>query len=566
MSLTKVSYSMIQGAVVNVLDYGANADGTNDSSAINAAIASIAATGGAVYFPSGIYGISSQILVDSAKPITLFGDGASSQIRIIGNITGSMIKYAASGGGGGRIRDLFLYDATTSSGLPGSYTCTAGLHLEGFTQSLVQNVTITGINCTATTGGAILGVGCVQSVIANCILQYCNEGINLASASTGIDSCQALNITDCHIEDIVGKSIYVNANSNQVKIIGCGFETGVVGGGYAIHVVNGAAGTAIEGCHFNRAPDHVIFLGSTTRVVGNYFQSLPDPVDTIYVAGDSNVITGNTFNGDSTTRSIYLFSGNNNVIDGNIFRLSGGVQFGLSGQTVKDTVVSNNSFLDLYADNTQGYWVVDGPNSTGTVIEGNTFRDSTNGPVKTQGFVLVNGAQTVVTGNAFVLRQASYDIYCQSSDALINGNTGVDAYADATGSKASWANNYFSVTGEPFYSMAGPALGTGWTVSATSTVNAYAHRSGDHVRLSINITPTGGGTIAATSSATITGIPTAWQPSANPFVTGSFYAPGTGASGLCYIVGGTVYFSTALSATSAAMYVVLDYYKGPGGV
>ena len=39
MSLTKVSYSMIRGAAVNVLDFGAIGDGvTDDTSAIQAAI------------------------------------------------------------------------------------------------------------------------------------------------------------------------------------------------------------------------------------------------------------------------------------------------------------------------------------------------------------------------------------------------------------------------------------------------------------------------------------------------------------------------------------------------
>ena len=54
MSLTKVSYSLINGAYINVFDYGAKGDGTtDDTTAIQAAIN--AAYGGTLYFPAGMY-------------------------------------------------------------------------------------------------------------------------------------------------------------------------------------------------------------------------------------------------------------------------------------------------------------------------------------------------------------------------------------------------------------------------------------------------------------------------------------------------------------------------------
>lgn len=53
MSLTKVTYSMIQGEVVNVLDFGAVGDGTNnDTTAFQAAIDSLGDAGGTVFTPA----------------------------------------------------------------------------------------------------------------------------------------------------------------------------------------------------------------------------------------------------------------------------------------------------------------------------------------------------------------------------------------------------------------------------------------------------------------------------------------------------------------------------------
>jgi hypothetical protein len=60
MSLTKVSYSLITGAPINVKDYGAVGDGaTNDAAAIQLAIT--AAAGGTLYFPAGTYLVGTQL-------------------------------------------------------------------------------------------------------------------------------------------------------------------------------------------------------------------------------------------------------------------------------------------------------------------------------------------------------------------------------------------------------------------------------------------------------------------------------------------------------------------------
>lgn len=84
MSLTKVSYSMIEGAAANVLDFGATGDGvTDDRAAIQAAIDHVAAQGGGtVYFPkpAAHYRITSKHPVEDCGLLI-----ESSNIKLQGN-------------------------------------------------------------------------------------------------------------------------------------------------------------------------------------------------------------------------------------------------------------------------------------------------------------------------------------------------------------------------------------------------------------------------------------------------------------------------------------------------
>ena len=73
MSLTKVTYSMIQGAPANVLDYGADSSGVaNSTAAFDLAIA----TGKRVYVPTGTYLVNATI---STKTV-IYGDGSNRSI------------------------------------------------------------------------------------------------------------------------------------------------------------------------------------------------------------------------------------------------------------------------------------------------------------------------------------------------------------------------------------------------------------------------------------------------------------------------------------------------------
>jgi hypothetical protein len=110
MALTKATYSMIQGAVANVLDYGADLTGVASSSAaIQAAIDS----GNSVYVPNGTYLITTPLVVtDSFRGNVFFGESQAKTIikTLTGNlfnIKGNSIRfenlYLQSGAAGGHV-------------------------------------------------------------------------------------------------------------------------------------------------------------------------------------------------------------------------------------------------------------------------------------------------------------------------------------------------------------------------------------------------------------------------------------------------------------------------------
>lgn len=111
MSLTKVSYSMITGAPVNVLDYGAVGDGvTDDTVAIQAAIA----TAKNVFFPSGIYLCGSIVFT---QRVNVFGEGMS-QTTIVPTSGSGICWDLQFGSGSSATRNSSIQDLTFWNNYP----------------------------------------------------------------------------------------------------------------------------------------------------------------------------------------------------------------------------------------------------------------------------------------------------------------------------------------------------------------------------------------------------------------------------------------------------------------
>lgn len=107
MSLTKVSYSMINGSPANVLDYGAVGDGvTDDTAAIVAALAARPR----VYLPAGTYKTTSTITIPGGSVV--FGDGVATIIKPT-SASNSFICFLQSAAS--QITDMYL-DGSAATG------------------------------------------------------------------------------------------------------------------------------------------------------------------------------------------------------------------------------------------------------------------------------------------------------------------------------------------------------------------------------------------------------------------------------------------------------------------
>jgi hypothetical protein len=151
MALTKVSYSMINGAPLNVLDYGADNTGVSDStSAINEALTAAGAmtpTRGAVYIPSGKYITTDTLNIPLG--VTLTGD-AGSWVNSTGSRTSGTVIYSnhnskaislvsdGTGGNsaGGGILNLWIQCNYTM------YPASIGVYVTGAQQVILQNIVV----------------------------------------------------------------------------------------------------------------------------------------------------------------------------------------------------------------------------------------------------------------------------------------------------------------------------------------------------------------------------------------------------------------------------------------
>ena len=261
MSLTQVSYSMIQGAVYNVLDYGVSstAIAATNSTAFQAAINDAKITGGTVFIPAGSYTYDVGMLIDKGN-VQLVGEGHNATILtytglgagiIIGDSggdyygTSGWFKLIGTNAASMGIRVLgctagvldgiwvkgFVKAFTPSDGLPGSGGA-AGIWLNSrnLTGNFVLSYTIqnciieqnfTNIDFTGSVSGATNDIHIVRNKIRNCTGGY-NIYANIVSTTWSIEEndLEANAVNNPSV--LIAGATVVSFNKNYVEQVQAG--------------------------------------------------------------------------------------------------------------------------------------------------------------------------------------------------------------------------------------------------------------------------------------------------------------------------------------------------------
>jgi hypothetical protein len=265
MSLTKVSYSMINGEYINALDYGAVGNGiADDTAALQNAVNYCIANLKNLYIPSGTYMISTPLnfiansyATDYPFPrlnqIILSGESGS-KIKATSGFTGTMILMGDAVNGI-QFKDALFLDGLTIDGNNQEITLVGGVAGLGFQARFYASR----CNFVGVTGPTSIALDGLHSslFIKECIIQgsgnHLTNGIGVRVKYT---MCE---IDDCFVS-YFGKAVFLtnfaetsirSKNSlYQINAVTIAFE----GGGY----LNNAC--SFIGCHFvENKPNDLMF-------------------------------------------------------------------------------------------------------------------------------------------------------------------------------------------------------------------------------------------------------------------------------------------------------------------
>ena len=329
MSLTKATYSMIDGAVLNVQDFGAIGNGVaNDTAAIQAAITYAESTATppsagpgvvTIYFPFGVYSINAALIV--TKSISFFGEGHSeysSGSRIIQNtaatdhftvqpisvgcsVSWDNLTLTANGGGGTGGSCINITKTTARCNSVRIRGCTFGtpqtlaIKLQSSDDIIIDGnlFDVTAIDCIA------LGTSTAADVVSNCAIT------NNAFFQIGQKSINLYNVVGLLVSN---NRVYPSA-PGATKMLA--FIDGVNTLPYQIKnvVVNGNRIDNADSLAQLKDPENFVFSNNVCTALGGSTGATFSAIELTGSACSGVTITSNILSGTFDTKNFYNDAG-----------------------------------------------------------------------------------------------------------------------------------------------------------------------------------------------------------------------------------------------------------------
>lgn len=179
MSLTKTTYSMISGAVANVLDYGADPTGAVDSSvAIQAALTARQQ----VYIPAGTYLVNTALLPRTTQSI--FGDGVN-QTRLKAGTVGMTVLSYPSGAYSNMVLSNFTID--------GDSKAATGISMIASGQGAISNCEVNNVQIATCTLYQMYLSQATYCVIDRCVF----AGVGVGDYGLFLNNCYSSEVKNC---------------------------------------------------------------------------------------------------------------------------------------------------------------------------------------------------------------------------------------------------------------------------------------------------------------------------------------------------------------------------------
>lgn len=255
MALTKATYSLIEGAPLNVLDFGAVGDDSTDSTAaIQAAFTAAAASGQAVYIPAGTYKTTASLTI--SNDIIIYGDGrerstiklytaSTATFAIVCNIPdnfsviGLDIGHIGIRCDGGAAKGCGIYLGTTATNSAFSQSALHDIYIRNSTTGVSLNGVIYMCEFSRITVVGADDYGWVSTPIAGQIIYNTFQNLEVTNVA---DNAYAY---------------YVDAPSSHFKNLtadGCAYFAGayLCVDGYAVEGISATTPASVNAIEFNQ--------------------------------------------------------------------------------------------------------------------------------------------------------------------------------------------------------------------------------------------------------------------------------------------------------------------------